>query len=424
MKRSSPELLAGLDIGSSQLRLAVGQLVPPAETGGRPTLQIVGVAETEASGVHRGTIASIEDVVSAVSHCLERAERMVGFPVPGVTVGIAGLHIMTQESKGVVAVSAGDSEITESDVERVVEASRAIATPLNHEVLHVLPKRFSIDGQGNIKDPVGMTGIRLEVDSLIILGASTQIKNLTKAVYRAGLQIDDLVLGILATSEAVLTARQKEIGVVVVNLGAATTSLAVWEEGDLVHLAMLPIGSEHITNDLAIGLRTSLEVAENVKIEYGECLPAAVSKRDEVDLFALGSPEHEAVKRQYISEIIEARAEEILRKIDGELSRVKRSGLLPAGVVLTGGGAKLPGIAELSKSVLRLPAMLGYPLQLASVTEKVNDLGYSTAVGLVKWASLYGGATGGGRSAWGGGVRRTMNSAGAQIKKWVRALIP
>ena len=425
MRKDQDNLVVGLDIGSSAVRLVVGQMMYDGESRSSE-LQILGAADVPSAGVHKGVINSIEDVVSSISACLEKGERMVGVPISKVWVGISGLHIVSQVSKGVIAVSKADNEISEEDVSRAVEASRAIATPLNYEVLHVLPKNFSIDGQGKVKDPVGMTGIRLEVDSQIILGSSSQIKNLTKAVYRAGLNIEDLVLAILATSEAVVTARQKEIGVVIVNIGVSTTSLAVFEEGDILHTAILPIGAEHITNDIAIGLRTSIDIAEAVKTQYGDCAPGQISKREEIDLYEVGAGDHEIVKKQYVSEIIEARVEEILSKIDQELVRIKRNGLLPAGAVFTGGGAKLPGLVELAKKHLRLPAVLGYPLNITSVTDKVNDLNFSTAMGLVRWGSMiqhhgYGGNSYDGQ---GGGAFKRVGQAGSRLKKWIKTLIP
>lgn len=423
MKKHRSQLIAGLDIGSAAVRLVVGQSLESARESKTNELHILAAAEAPASGMHRGTITSIEDVVSSVSSCLERAERLVGVPIESAWVGISGLHIMAQNSKGVVAVSKADSEITEDDVARAIEASRSIATPLNYEVLHVVPRSFTIDGQTSIKDPIGMTGIRLEVDSQIIMGSSSQIKNLSKAVYRTGLNIEDLVLAILATAEAVITARQKELGVVVVNIGLSTTSLAVFEEGDILYTGILPIGSEHITNDIAIGLRTTIDIAEAVKVQYGDCDPREISKREEIDLLELGAPDHELVKKQYISEIIEARVEEILQKIDGELGRIKRSGLLPAGVVLTGGGAKLPGLVPAVKKYLRLPAVLGYPLHITSVSDKVNDLSYATAVGLVQWGNLmleHG--LSGGYSV--GKHTRIVGAAGAQLRKWINAILP
>ena len=422
MRSKQGQLIGGLDIGSNSVRMAVGQVM--GKENGNIELQILGAAEHSSEGVHKGVINSIEDVVSSISACLERVERMVGVPVDSVWVGISGLHILSQISKGVVAVSKANSEITEEDVARAVEAARSIATPLNYEVLHVLPKHYTVDGQTGIKDPTSMTGVRLEVDTQIILGSSAQIKNLTKAVYRAGLDIEDLVLSILAASETVVTKRQKDLGVMVVNFGGSTISLAVFEEGELLHTAILPIGSEHITNDIAIGLRTSVDIAERVKLEYGECKPDLISKKDEIDLFDLGASEREMVKKKYLGEIISARVEEILQKVDDELRKIQRSGLLPAGVVFTGAGAKLPGLVELAKKVLRLPANLGYPLNVISVTDKVNDLGFGTAVGLVKWGSAMqssGARHGGARlSAGFSGVGKAVDS----IKRIFKSLIP
>lgn len=380
-----PSLVAGLDIGSTAVRLAVGQLTT---VEGRPELHIIGAAEVPSEGVHRGVVSSIEDVVSSISSCLERAERMTGLPVKSVWVGISGSHIISEESKGVVAVSKTDGEITEEDVERAVEAARTVATPLNYEILHVIPKSYTVDGQIGIKDPIGMTGVRLEVDTQIIQGLSAQIKNLTKAVYRTGLEIDDLVLSILATAEAVITERQKEMGVAVLNIGGATASLVIFEEGDILDTAILPLGSEHVTADIAIGLRTSIDVAEKFKLEYGSTLPKEIGKKEDIDLFDLGEEKHEMFSRKYGCEIIEARMEEILEKVDAVFKKVGRSGMLPAGLVLTGGGAKLPGLIELVKHKLRLPAALGYPLNLTSVTDKVNDLSFTTAIGLVRWGAL------------------------------------
>lgn len=419
MAKKNSNLIVGLDIGSTAVRMAVGQLVESGERNGKE-LQILAASEVSSEGMHRGIISSIEDVVSSISACLERTEKMVGVPVESVWLGVSGIHVMSQQSKGVVAVSKADSDISEEDVRRAVEAARTIATPLNYEVLHVLPKSFGVDGQGGIKDPVGMTGIRLDVDAQIILGSSSQIKNLTKAVYRAGLDIEDLVLSTIATAEAVLTNRQKDLGTVLINFGGSTTSLAIYEEGDLLRNTVLPIGSEHITNDLAIGLRTSIDVAERVKIKYGDCSFESSNKKDEIDLFELGADTHEMVKRKYISEIIGARVEEIFYKIDQELKNVSRSGLLPAGVVFTGGGAKLPGLVELAKNHLRLPAILGYPLNISSVTDKINDLGFDTVVGLVKWGSMMSkGAFVSSHSS-----NSKVHAFTGQMKKWIKTLIP
>ncbi|PIS05369.1 MAG: cell division protein FtsA [Candidatus Buchananbacteria bacterium CG10_big_fil_rev_8_21_14_0_10_42_9] len=376
------EIIAGLDIGSTNVRLVVGQRV-----GQDDNLHIVGAAEVKSVGINKGVISSIEDAVSCISACLEKAERMVGQPIQDVWAGISGSHIISQSSKGVVAVSRADGEIREDDVIRAIEAARTVSTPPNYEILHVIPKSFTVDRQAGIKDPIGMTGIRVEVDTQIILGLASQIRNLTKAIYRTTVNIEDLVLSILATSEAVLTQRQKELGSVVVNIGGGNTSLVVFEEGDILHTAVLPIGSEHITSDLAIGLRVSIDTAEKVKLEHGAALAKGLTKRDEIDIGELEGEESNMVSKRYVSEIIGARAEEILEKVDNELKKIDRSGKLPAGVILTGGGAKLPGVVDLAKTKLRLPASIGEPINITSAVDKVNDLGFTTAVGLVLWGN-------------------------------------
>lgn len=422
MAKVKNNLIASLDVGTSAIRMAVGQISVPENRAGGEELQILGAAEVASAGVSKGELSSIEDAVSAISACLERAERMVGIPIDRVWVGISGMHVVSQASKGVVAVSKADSEISEEDIGRALEAARAVSTPLNYEILHVLPKGFSVDGQTGIKDPVGMTGMRLEVDAQIILASSSQVKNLTKAVYRTGLEVEDLVLSIIAAAEGVVTQKQKELGVVVVDMGGATTNLAVFEEGDVVHTAVLPIGSDHITNDIAIGLRTSIDMAEKVKIEHGDCRAEKVAKNDSINLMDLGASESELIDRKYLADIIEARVEEIFYKIDAELKKIQRSGLLPAGVVFVGGGAKLPGLIDSAKKYLRLPASVGYPLGVYSVTEKVNDLAFATAIGLVKWGSMMGGAQKSLSKSLLNGSK--IGNASGQIKKWIKALIP
>lgn len=376
------EIITGLDIGSSSIRIAVGQVSADAEK-----IHIIGSAEVPAEGISKGIISSIEDAVSSISACIEKAERMIGVPIQTAWVGISGSHIISQESRGVVAVARSDGEISEDDIARSVEAARTVATPPNYEILHVIPKSFTVDGQHGIKDPLGMTGVRIEVDTQIIQGLSSQIKNLTKAVYRPGINIEDLVLSILATSEAVLTARQKELGTVVINIGGATTSMAVFEEGDILHTAVLPIGSDHITSDIAIGLRIAIDTAEKIKLEIGTAVSSKLSKRDEIDVGKMEDKESNFVSKKYISEIIEARVDEIFDKVDAELKKLDKSGKLPAGAVLTGGGAKLKGIVEAAKKRLRLPASEGMPLSITSAIDKINDPSFSTAIGLVIWGN-------------------------------------
>ncbi len=381
------EIIVGLDVGSTAVRVAVGQLTSSRDSGAE--LQLIGAAEVPSEGILKGQVGSIEDAVSSVSSALEHAEKIVGLPIEHVWVGVSGTQIISQESKGIIAVSRANSEITEEDIERAVEAAKNIATPLNYEILHVLPRTYSVDTQSGIKDPVGMTGMRLEVDTKIIHSVSSHIKNLSKVIYRAGVDIDDFVLSILAAGEVVATSRQKELGCVVINMGGPTTSMVVYEDGDVIHSAVIPIGSSHITNDLALGLRTSIEIAEKVKCEYGECLSKKLNKKDTVDLFNSGSAESEIVSRYYIAQIIEARVTEILEKVDDELSAIGRSQMLPAGALFVGGGSKIHGLTDCAKEVLALPSQIGYPLSIESISDKINDIAFVPAVGLVKWGSAF-----------------------------------
>ena len=383
-------LITGLDIGTSFVRVVTGQFNP--QDG---NFYIIGCGEVPSAGISKGVIVSIEDAVSSITSCLEQSERMIGSPIERVFVGISGAHIITQESKGVITVSRANGEIKEDDVDRAIQAAQAVATPPNYEILHVIPKNFIIDNQTGIKDPLGMTGIRMEVATQIILGLSSQIKNLTKAVYRTGVEIDDLVLSVLANAEAVLTKRQKELGVALVNIGESTSAAAVFEEGDLLHTFIIPLGSNHITADIAIGLRTSLDVAESIKLEYGQAVSENVNKKEEINLGDFSESENESVSLKYISEIIEARVEEIFDMVDKELIKIDRSGLLPAGVVLTGGGAQLPGIIEVAKKRFRLPASLGLPLNINTAIDKINNLSFTAAIGLAYWgAETIGGKSG------------------------------
>ena len=381
----SDEIYTGLDIGSHAIRMAVGKSIPTQ--GGKEQIHVIGAVEVPSQGIHKGTITNLEDAVSCVSKALEQAELITGLPINTAWVGLSGSHILSQESRGVVGVGRSDGEIREEDVERSIEAARTVATPTNYEMIHVIPKSFIVDGQRGIKDPVGMNGIRLEVDALIIQGLGSQIKTLTKCVYRTGLDIEDVVFSILATAEAVVSERQKELGVCVVNLGASTTSIAVFEEGDVLHTAVLPVGSDHITSDLAIGLRTSLEVAEQVKIRFATALPDDITKKEEINLGELGAMENEFVGRRFLCEITQARVLEIFELVDRELKKIGRSGMLPVGVVLTGGGAKLAGVLDVAKTALRLPVSLGTSIGVTSVIDRTSDPAMTTAIGLLLWGS-------------------------------------
>lgn len=377
------QMLVGIDLGSSQIRVAVGQVGMTADR--RPSLNIVGVTESPSAGFSKGCITSLEDAVSAISHALEQTERLVGVPIQDAYVGIGGTHINSSQAKGVVGVSRPDGDIRKEDVDRALESARAAANPANQEILHILPRRFTVDGQRDIKDPIGMQGIRLEADVLVVQGLSSHIRNVTKAVFRTRLDIDELVYAPLAAAEAVLTPRQKELGVAVLTIGAATSGLAIYEEGELLHATTIGIGADHITSDIAIGLRVALDVAERIKLEKGNAVPGEIHRREEIDLREYGADGSELVAVSYVCEIIEARADELMEKAEEELKKIDRSGLLPAGVVLTGGGSKLPGLVEAAKRVLQLPAAVGAPHVQSSMPEFAHDPSFSAAVGLVLW---------------------------------------
>jgi cell division protein FtsA len=411
------QYLVGLDIGSSSVRVVVGKI---DETTQAPS--IIGVGETPSSGIRKGVVVDIEEAVSTISSALEKVERMTGVPITHATVAIGGAHISSIESHGVIAVSRADGEITENDIIRVIDASQAISIPQNREIIHVIPKNFVVDGQSGIKDPLGMTGIRLEVDTVIVQAAVPFIKNLTKALEQAGLRVDDMVLAPLAAAESVLTKRQKELGVALVDMGGGTTGLVVFEEGQLLHTSIVPVGSGHITNDVAIGLRTSIETAEKVKQEYAHAIPREISRSDEIDLSKIDPAEEESVSRHHLAEIAEARLEEIFELINKELKQINRDGQLPAGVVFTGAGAKLPGVLELAKKQLRLPVQLGIPANVTTIIDRVEDPSYATAVGLVLWANEY---LGGGKSSAPNFAKKLLDNDGVdKMKKLFKKFLP
>lgn len=414
------QIIVGVDIGTSNVRVVVTQ-----QLGADKPLQVIGVGKVPSAGVRHGSIVDIEDSLKCIAEAVEKAEKVTGVPIEECYVSIGGNHIMSKTSKGVIAVSRADGEISNEDVNRVIDAASAISLPANREILHLIPRSFTIDNQEAIKNPVGMNGVRLEVDALVVEGGSPFIKNLNKCVAEAGLNIKELILSVLAASRATLTKRQKELGVVILDLGGGSTSMCVYEEGNIIHLAVLPIGGVSITNDLAIGLRTSIEVAEKVKLEYGSAMPLEINKKDQIDLSKISRTEEGMVPRRKVAEIIEARLEEIFGMCAKELKKIGRMGLLPAGVVLTGGGAKMPGIIDLAKIQLGLPVQIGFPMELEGVVEKIDDPSFATSVGLILWGkdldqkdqkrfSL-------GIPSWG---INSMAGTVDKIRKWFKAFLP
>lgn len=414
------QYIVGLDVGTDTIRVVQGKL----EENGR--INIIGASSVPANGLRKGVIVDIDEAVSSISAVLEKVERMTGVPVTHANVSVGGNHISCMDSKGVIAVSRADGEISENDVIRVIDASQAVSIPPNREVIHVIPKTFTLDGQSGIKDPIGMTGIRLEVETIIIHGALPFLKNLNKAITQAGLEVDQLVLSPLAAGQSVLNKRQKELGVALIDLGAGTTSLAVYEENNLVHTAIVPVGSMHITNDIAIGLRCTIDTAEKVKLLYGKASPALVDKLAEIDMSKIDPQEETRIPQQLVAEIVEARLEEIFDMVTKELKQIDKDGKLPAGIVLTGGGAALPGVVEFAKHYLRLPVSIGVPSETDTIIDQVVDPSFATVVGLSLWGSNFSGSF----SDFSftkpfkaiGGLLENENMV--KLKKWFKTIMP
>lgn len=408
------KIITGLDIGSYSIKTIIAK-----KTGNDERLQIIGVGDAPSLGVRKGVIVDIDEAVSSIKSSIAEAERLAGVEVGSVTTNLGGAHISSKISKGVVAVSRADQEISEDDISRVISAAEAISLPLNKEILHALPQEFVIDGERGIKDPLGMHGVRLESNALIVECSTPVLKNVGKAIESAGLGVENIVLSPIASAYSSLTKRQKELGVLVLDIGGATTGLAVYEDGNIIHVQVLPIGSGHITNDIAIGLRTDIDTAERVKLEYGACNSEDISKKDIIDLTKINNEGRGQANKKEVSEIIEARLEEIFDLANKELKRIGKQGLLPAGVVLVGGGSKLPGIAEFAKKILKLPVQIGAPCEINGLVDYINDPSFAAAVGLIKWSNDSSGVAKSGK-----GIRISSGGLFAKIKRMFSALMP
>lgn len=405
-------VVASLDIGSAKIRTVVAVVDGSQE---QVVPNVIGVGLSPSLGMRKGHVIDVEELIHNVISSLEDAERMAGVPINHVFVGMSGTHIEAFDSRGVVAVSG--AEITAEDVGRVLEAAQAVSIPSNRRILHIEPKAYAVDEQRGIANPVGMTGIRLEVEAHIITGHIQHVKNVERCIDQAGVDIDALVPATIAVAEATLTRRQKELGAIVVDIGAGCTSIAIFEEGTILHSVSLPVGGESVTNDIAIGLRTSIDTAERIKIEYGSVLPGEVSEREMIDLSAVSRVDTQTVSKHYLAEIMQARYHEIFSLVREELERVGRSGMLPAGAILTGGAVKAPGVLDLARDTLGLPVQMGFPTEIGGVIEKVDDPSYATVLGTLVW-----------------GVREgeqfpavgmfQVKRALAQVGSWFKSLLP
>jgi len=373
MRDAATNHFVGLDIGTTSVRCVVGML--DINSG---KLSVIGHGSAQNLGVRRGSVVHVDEVASAITQAVSEAERIAGVQITQATVNVNGTHVSGVDSKGVIAISAGDREISAADRQRVDEAATAVKFPPNREIVQFFAKGYSLDGQRNIKEPVGMQGVRLEVEAHIITAASPNLRNLDAALERANIVARHHTVSSLASAEATLTREQKEAGTVVLDIGASTTNLIVIEDGEVQHVAVIPIGGIHITNDLAIGLKTDLDVAEQVKLQHASLL----EQRKVTANISLHNKQHSFAMEE-VHMICEARVEELFEFVDKELQRIRRSRKLPGGVVINGGTAKLPGIAEFARESLQLAARVGHIHNVSGLVDTVDDEIFTTAVGLM-----------------------------------------
>ena len=393
-------VIAGIDIGTAKTCTVI------AAVSDEDKINVIGVASAESHGLRKSQIVDIEDAIEAITESVEAAERMAGYSINSAFVWIGGMHIASQNSKGVVAVSEPEGEINTGDVARVIEAARAISLPSAREILHVIPRDFIVDSQEGIKDPIGMTGVRLEAEAHLITGATTAMRNLTKCVGEIGINVQGLVFSGLASAEAVLSETERELGVILIDLGGGSTSIAIFVEGSLAHSAVIPIGARNITNDLAIGMRVSLDSAEKIKLNLSSEKPEPVSPDtettntnqktvDEIDLTQLGIKEeiNSASRKTLVDGIIRPRLNEIFTMVGMELKKSGFGGQTPAGVVLTGGGALTVDILTACKRTLAMPVRLGIPKGLSGLVDEIRNPSYAAATGLILYGYKNEGAT-------------------------------
>lgn len=371
------DIVVGLDIGTTKICAVVGEL-------SEDSIEIIGVGSHPSVGLRKGVVVNIDSTVNSIRSAVEEAELMAGCEITSAFIGIAGSHIKGFNSHGVIAVK--DEEVAEDDVESVIDAARAVAIPMDREIIHILPQEYIVDDQGGILDPVGMMGVRLEAKVHIVTAAVTAAQNLVKCANRAGLDVDDIVLQPLASAQAVLTEEEKEIGVALVDFGGGTTDLAILSEGAIKHTAVLGLGGNNLTYDISVGLRTPMNDAEKIKICHGTCLVSMVRRDEMIEVPSVGGRKPRQLSRHILAEILEPRIEEIFALIDQEIQRTRLKEFLASGVVITGGSAVLPGVCEMADQIFQLPARVGFPRNISGLVDVVDSPMYSTAVGLV----LYG----------------------------------
>ena len=377
-KRLEKDLVVGLDIGTSKVVAIVCEINADGQ------VEIIGIGSHPSRGLKKGVVVNIESTVQSIQRAVEEAELMAGCQIHSVYAGIAGSHIRSLNSHGIVAIR--DNEVTAADVDRVIDAARAVAIPADQKILHILPQEFIIDHQEGIREPIGMSGVRLEAKVHIVTGAVSAAQNIIKCVRRCGLEVDDIILEQLASSYAVLTEDEKELGVCLVDIGGGTTDIAIFIEGAIRHTAVIPIAGDQVTNDIAVALRTPTQFADEIKIKYGCALRQLAHANESIEVPSVGDRPPRRLARQTLAEVIEPRYEELLGLVQSELQRSGYESLIAAGVVLTGGTAKMEGVIELAEEVFHLPVRLGVPQNVMGLADVVRNPIHATGVGLLLFA--------------------------------------
>ncbi|ALP52335.1 cell division protein FtsA [Candidatus Tenderia electrophaga] len=395
-KRAEKNLIVGLDIGTSKVVAIVAEV--SADSG----MEVIGIGSHPSRGLKKGVVVNIESTVQSIQRAVEEAELMAGCQIHSVYAGIAGSHIRSLNSHGIVAIR--DTEVNQSDVERVIDAARAVAIPADQKILHILPQEFIIDKQEGIREPVGMSGVRLEAKVHMVTGAVSAAQNIVKCVRRCGLEVDDIILEQLASSYSVLTDDEKELGVCLVDIGGGTTDIAVFTDGAIRHTAVIPIAGDQVTNDIAVALRTPTQYAEEIKIKYACALTQLASPQETIEVPSVGDRPPRRLARQTLAEVVEPRYEELLSLIQAELRRSGFEDLIAAGIVMTGGSSKMEGVVELAEEIFHMPVRLGSPQYVTGLVDVVRNPIYATGVGLLLFGDQHRGDRGG-DSVVGGGTK-------------------
>lgn len=377
-KQSRGEIIVGLDIGTTKITCLVGEVTPQG-------VDLIGLGTHPSHGLKKGVVVNIDSTVQSIEKAVEEAENMAGVEIGSVYAGIAGSHIMAFNSEGMVAIK--DKEVSQNDIDRVIEAAKAINIPQDRELLHVIPQEFSVDEQDGIREPIGMAGVRLEARVHVVTAAVTSAQNIIKCCTRCHLQVEDIVLEPLASAEAVLQKDEKELGVALLDIGGGTSDLVIYNDGAIVHTAVIPIGGSQLTNDLAIGLRTPVLEAEQIKQKYGCCFSPLVKPEETIEVLSVGGRPPRVLPRQLICDVLEPRTEEIFLLAQREIRKSGYEETLASGLVITGGSTILQGMPELAEQVLNIPVRRGSPLGIGGLTEIVQSPIYATGVGLLLYAA-------------------------------------